>query len=109
MKSVWTGEGKDDQSPDCAEIWLPYFKQGDDFARYLEESASIEDALESHAEAMDAAAQILRNIKAVVAGREVRFGAMTHGIWIDAAPDIIETLIKNELAHECPSCDEDEN
>lgn len=50
-------------------IHLPYFKQGDDLRMCLDDTENLADALEAHAEQMDAAAKQLRAIKEIVAGQ----------------------------------------
>ena len=66
----------------CVEITLPYFKQGDDIDHYIHQTESLEEALELHAEAMDAAAKQLRRIKEIIGGREVSISGMTHMIFL---------------------------
>ena len=80
-----------------ANIYLPYFKQGDDFANCSSNAESVEEALENHAEMLEAAAAQLRKIKSIVAGHGVTIDGDTHSIWIDADKEIIDTLVQLKL------------
>jgi hypothetical protein len=88
-----------------AEIRLPYFKQGDDLQHHLSQCATVEEALEAHAENLEQAAQILRKVKAAIAGQDVSFNADTHLIQVCGPDALIESLIAAELAY---APDEDE-
>jgi len=81
-----------------AEIRLPYWKQGDDMSLYLEDSDTIEEALDTHAMNMDMAAAKLRGIRDAIHGQEVNISADTHMIFIEAEADLIDTLVRNGLA-----------
>jgi hypothetical protein len=76
-----------------ADIHLPYFKQGDDLAHHLSQCATVEEALEAHAQQLEFAAEILRNVKQMVAGQNVRFDADTHMIHVSGPDAIIDALI----------------
>lgn len=98
-----------DKNWKCAEISLPYFKQGDDLASYIEDCSSMPEAFEQHAMAMDAAAETLRGIKKSIGENEVFIDAMTHMISIEAEASVIDRLVSEKLAYECEDFnDEDE-
>lgn len=84
-----------------AEISLPYFKQGDDLRQELESNSTILNALESHAQSMDCAARMLREIKEMIADfvSEVEIQADTHMIEVSGPPTVIEKLIAANLAY----------
>jgi len=82
-----------------AEIGLPYWKQGDDMRHYLEQcDGNVSEALELHAEAMEASATLLREVKEVIGGESVSLYADGHSIEIDADDAIIDRLIELDLA-----------
>ena len=82
------------------EIWLPYFKQGDDLSEALENSKTNEEALEAHAQRLDDAAKILRKIKEEIKGQDVEIDAGTHMITITAPGKLIDKLVSLDLASE---------
>ena len=79
-------------------IHLPYFKQGNDLRMCLDDTENLADALEAHAEQMDAAAKQLRAIKKIVAGQPVEVNAGTHHIGITGPEAVLEQLLAEELA-----------
>lgn len=82
-----------------AEIGLPYWKQGDDLNLYLDEcDGNVCEALELHAQSMDAAAIALRQIKDIVQGEDVSVWACTHSIEIEADDAVIDRLVSLGLA-----------
>lgn len=81
-----------------AEIHLPYFKQGDDLHHHLEQCSTVEEALEAHAIQLEYAAEILRKVKELVAGRAVKIDADTHMIQVSGNDAIIEALIDAKYA-----------
>jgi hypothetical protein len=91
-----------------AEIHLPYFKQGDDLGHCLDHCPSIEEALEQDAVNLEGAASILRQIKNMVKGHKVEMQADTHYISISGEDDLIDALIKEELAYLDPFEDEED-
>lgn len=90
-----------------ADIHLPYFKQGDDLHHHLEHCETVEEALEAHARQLDHAAQILRNVREMIAGQGVSFDADTHMIQVSGPDEIIEALIDAKYASR-PWHEEDE-
>ena len=88
-----------------AEFTLPYFKQGDDLSFHLEKSANAGEALERHAESMEAAAKKLRDLREALAGRDVEIDPDTHKIFIHADEDVIALLVERGLVEVWP--DED--
>jgi hypothetical protein len=95
-----------------AEINLPYYKQGDDLDHHLSQCATVEAALEAHAQQLEAGAQMLRRVKDMVAGKAVEIDADTHMIHISGPEDVINALIDAELAWRDPfedECDDEED
>ncbi|QDV69022.1 hypothetical protein Poly24_27360 [Rosistilla carotiformis] len=81
-----------------ADIHLPYFKQGDDLGHHLKHCATVEDALEAHAQQLDYAAEILRKVRSMIAGQGVTLEADTHMIMASGPDEIIEALIDAKYA-----------
>lgn len=52
-----------------------------------------EEALESHAQALEGAASILRAVKDKIKGRKVELDGMTHHIGISGSKKLIDELI----------------
>lgn len=93
---------------DIAEFGLPYWKQGDDLHLYLEDCDSIGEALELHAQAMDAAAAKLRELKATIEGHDVVIYADCHHIEVDGDDELIRKLVEQELVELRPGCDDED-
>ena len=91
----------------CAEIHLPYYKQGDDLAMQLERASGVPEALEAHADQLVDAADMLRSIQTIVADQPVYIGADTHMIRIEGPESVIDQLIAADLAVEEDSDDVD--
>lgn len=94
------------------EVFLPYFKQGDDFAHCLEQcDGRITEALEMDAECLRSAADILLSIRAEIqekgVEKEIEVNADTHCIWIYGPEEFLQSLIDKELASRDPFEDED--
>lgn len=81
-----------------ADVHLPYFKQGDDLSHHLSQCSSVEEALEAHAHQLEHAADILRKIKAMIAGQGISVDADTHMIQVSGPDEIIEALIDAKYA-----------
>jgi threonine aldolase len=92
-----------------AEFTLPYFKQGDDLSFHLEQSANVGEALERHAESMDAAAKKLRELSEALAGRDVEIDPDTHTIFIHADEDVIGLLVERGLVEVWDDEDDEED
>lgn len=92
-----------------AEIHLPYYKQGDDLRYHLDNSESFEAALKAHAEQLEAAAAVLREVRERVDGEDITLNADTHWIGIEGPDDLIDSLIASGLAHHDPFEDEYED
>lgn len=90
-----------------ADIHLPYFKQGDDICFHLEDAKSNEEALESHARALEGGASILRAIKEKIKGKKVELDGMTHHIGISGSKKLIDELVGLGLAEPCHYEDEE--
>lgn len=91
-----------------AEIYLPYYKQGDDMANHLASSNSVAEALEAHATRMEAVANQLRAIEKLVVGQPVKIDASTHFIGISGPDEVIDKLIAGRLAT-APEFEDDED
>lgn len=91
-----------------ADIHLPYFKQGDDLSHHLEHCATVEEALEAHAQQLEYAATILRKVRDMIAGQEVKIDADTHMIMASGPDEIIDALIDAKYGSKPPWEDEDE-
>jgi len=81
-----------------ADLHLPYYKQGDDLRHHLSRCATVEEALEAHAQQLEVAASILRKVKQVIAGQEVTIQADTHMIIVSGPDEVIEALIDAKYA-----------
>jgi hypothetical protein len=91
-----------------AEFFLPYFKVGDDLSFHLDECANVGEALERHAERMDAAARKLRELREALAGRDVEIDPDTHKIFIHADEDVIALLVERGLVEVWDEDNEDD-
>lgn len=83
-----------------AEIWLAYFKQGDDLASHLEDNAPA-DAFREHATRMKAVSEHLDAIADEVMmynQEDIKVEADTHHIGISGPEALITTLLEKELA-----------
>ena len=85
-----------------ADIHLPYFKQGDDLSHHLSHCASVEEALEAHAQQLEYAAELLRKVKGMIDGQDVKVEADTHMIMVSGSDEIIESLIDAGFAAQPP-------
>lgn len=84
-----------------AEIWLSYFKQGDDLGHHVDKASSIPEAFGAHADQMIGVAEHLRAVKEVLeeVGTEgVEIDAGTHHIGISAPENVIQALVNKDLA-----------
>jgi hypothetical protein len=90
-----------------AAIHLPYYKQGDDLGHHLAECATVEEALDAHAQQLQSAAELLVKIRKVIAGQNVTFDADTHMIQASGPDAIIDALIDAGFAS--PPWEEDED
>lgn len=81
------------------EVWLPYFKQGDDLAHCLDVTNTPTEAMNKHAEMLRVAAEVLENVGALIYGHEVKVDADTHLIGLSLSKDLSQTLVDAKLAH----------
>ncbi len=89
---------KDKKTKNCT-IFLPYFKQGDDLGYHLQNSSSLSEALENHAKQMDTVAQVLRQVESVIRNEpSVEIQADTHMIFLTGPTELVDVLVKEELA-----------
>lgn len=92
-----------------AEINLPYFKQGDDFAHYLEESGgNAKQALEAHAQLLTAATEQLISVLRVLRSHSespeepIEIAGDVHWIRISGPDLVIDDLIAQGLVWHDP-------
>ena len=76
-----------------AQLWLSYFKQGDDLAACLEEAGSLAEALELHALRLDESAKQLRDFRDSLPEAVVNVFADTHVITVDGPDGWVEQQI----------------
>jgi hypothetical protein len=100
---------KEDTAMTTAAFTLPYHTQGTDITYHLDQCADVQEALEQHAENMDAAASKLRELKDALANREVEIDPDTHKIFIHADEDVIALLAERGLVEVWPDEDDDED
>jgi hypothetical protein len=81
-----------------ADIHLPYYKQGDDLSHHLSQCGTLDEALEAHARQLEYAAEILRKVKTMIAGQDVKCDADTHMIQVSGPDSIIDALIDANYA-----------
>lgn len=85
-----------------AHICLPYFKQGDDLAQFLEgEKSDYIKALRSHSELLHYSAWMLDEIADRIKKsgyKNIEIEAGTHFIGISGPEDLINKLVAEELA-----------
>ncbi len=80
------------------EIHLPYHKQGDDLAWHLSKTDTPAAAMRRHAECLDDAAQMLRDVAQIIEGSDCDVQADTHCIWLGGPTKIKQQLVKAKLA-----------
>lgn len=84
-------------------IHLPYFKQGDDLAHYLDEYKNNIEALRAHSLALAYGARQLNEIADILSefpSADVVFSTGAHMISIEAPNKVINKLLKKELIKE---------
>lgn len=79
------------------DVWLPYYKQGDDLHSCLEGNAPWE-AMRKHANMLGCAQHILENISTYIEGQEVEVHADTHHIGLEVSKELADILVKEKLA-----------
>jgi hypothetical protein len=80
------------------EVWLPYFKQGDDLANYLNDCETPTEAMNQHAEMLRQSALQLDNIAALIAGKNSEIYANTHHISLITDNETAKALVEANLA-----------
>lgn len=96
-----------------AEIWMGYFKQGDDFATHLEENK--DNPIESFKSYWVQISGVLNQIEEITDIlkkheddlAEISMDADTHMISISGPDKLIDELVKKELAQEMEFEDEE--
>lgn len=87
-----------------AQIWLPYFKQGDDLAGHLEgHKENPVAAFRAHAEQMKKVSDILNEIAQTLSqypNTKIDVNAGTHHISILGPEEVITALIEKDLAQD---------
>jgi hypothetical protein len=92
-----------------ADLHLPYFKQGDDLDHFVRTCATPREALEAHARMLECAAAVLRKVKDIAAGHEIKIEADVHFIRVEGPDDVIDALIAAELVEKSIFDDEEED
>jgi hypothetical protein len=92
--------GNDHAGTKTAGLNLPYFQQGDDLSKYLNDTGNVVEALEVHANQMDLAAAMLRAIGESVTGQNVSVEGNGHHILVTGPIDVIDGLIGEDLLKE---------
>lgn len=97
-----------------AEIYLPYFKQGDDLAHHLENTNSIVDAFTNHSLQMEHVSKLLKDVSLALEQHtneldEISVDACTHHISISGPENIIQELINKGLAEKPDWIDEEDD
>lgn len=91
------------------EIYLPYFKQGDDFQGYFDNTGNAIDACKCHAQALRHGAEQLEHIASVLADHAddaIEVEGQTHMIWMHLPDNVADILIGQGLAQEDTIYDE---
>lgn len=79
------------------DVWLPYYKQGDDLHSCLEGSTPWE-AMRKHANLLECAKNTLEKIADYIEGKDVEVYADTHLIGLELNKEIADILVKEGLA-----------
>lgn len=96
------------KSDTYCEIWLPYFKQGDDLGWHLrpdKETGQVNTACEAfqlHSQQMQHVSDILQNISNILRKYPVDGVSAegdTHHIHVEGPPELIQELVKEELGN----------
>lgn len=92
---------KKEQTTKYVNLWLNYFKQGDDMYCCLENTDTLQEAFTSHAELMRSVAMHLEEVASYLKGHEdkIEIHADTHHIGIELPTDLANLLIEKELVH----------
>jgi hypothetical protein len=77
------------------ELYLPYFKQGDDLNFFLNKAPSNYDALMSHSQMLSAIARDLERLAPLLKDYEIN--ADTHHIGFEAPDNFLETINLDSL------------
>ena len=86
---------------------LPYFKQGDDLAHFLEESKGhVPEALLCQAEMLECAADLCRRLAQV---KDLTVNADCHMIQVDGPEETLEALVKEGILQVEDWGDDDED
>jgi len=91
-----------------AQINMPYYKNGDDFADHLEKASSAQEALVSWAETMESAAKGIRRIAEIISDYpQVEGDGDTHYAGLNNLPQqALDRLLAEELVWRDPVEDE---
>lgn len=88
-----------------ADVWLSYFKQGDDMHKCIEKDANgkinVKASLKNHMELLQSVAEHLKEINDNIPEvNDLTISGDTHCISISGDPDVIEKLINLKLVNE---------
>lgn len=78
-------------------LYLPYFKQGDDLAHYLENTKTVSEAFAAHADCMQDASRILERLAKVAKSIDMSIEGCTHSISITGEETDMEPLVTEGL------------
>ena len=93
----------------AVEMYIPYFKSGDDLAGHLEQHKDPVKALRAWADQLEAGAKAIREIAKHFEGGRIEIQADTHMVIFDDVDDVIaDKLIAKDLVQEVEWGDEDE-
>jgi len=98
-----------DKRTSYAEIWLSYYKQGDDFGQHAETAETLAEAFEDHSEQMANVSVKLHEISEIVSKypeEEITAAGDGRLISIEGPEELITELIEANLA-EVPEWDTD--
>ena len=100
---------KKEHARKSAELHLPYFKQGDDLGHYLEKNKTNLEALVAHAEMLEYAASILRNVAEEIreVDKKIEINADTHMIYIEGPEEFMDNLVPKYDCMDFPEWEEE--
>ena len=91
------------------EMYIPYFKSGDDLAEHLGQHKDPVKALRAWAAQLEAGAKAIREIAKHFEGSRIEIQADTHMVIFDDVDDVIaDKLIAKNLVQEVAWGDDDE-
>ena len=80
-------------------VFLGYFKQGDDLRQFLEEGTSPEESLMMHRELLLESINRLERILDMIRGEDVEINADTHHIGITCEDEVADQIVRAGIGH----------